>query len=297
MSNHHTPNFYNPRPQPFYASYNGLWHKADANNTPHYNWLPPLKLITWNIDFQTDCGPQRMQAALDYLQQLVASLPAKEHFIILLQEMTKEDLNIIQDAEWVREKFHATDLDASNWLDTYGTITLIDRRLKISSVFRVRYDSQYNRDALFVDMEDGTGNTLRVCNTHLESMGEGIRCRPNQVRLASRYLRDPTTDGAVIAGDFNAIDHMDEDLHALNGLKDAFLESGGSEGDPNGWTWGMQSPGTPFPPKRMDKILYCGKVDVENMLKIGAGLTVEVNGKPIFVTDHHGLMVDIIPET
>ena len=293
MSNQHTPNFHDPRPQPFYTFQQSLWQQGHAADTPVYDRLSPIKLISWNIDFQAPYGRERMRRALTYLQQLVASLPPEVPSVILLQEMEDEDLFAIQTTDWIRQNFHTTDINTRNWLSSYGTITLIDRRLRISSVFRVRYVSGMGRDALFVDIEDADSTTLRVGNTHLESLRTNPPLRPAQIRLASRYLRDPTADGAIIAGDFNAIEGFDQSLHTQNGLKDAYLESGGPEGHQDGWTWGMQSPGTEYGCTRLDKIMYCGRTSVTNMMRIGAGLQIEEDGALHFVTDHLGLMADI----
>ena len=117
------------------------------------------------------------------------------------------------------------------------------------------------------------------------------------MKLAARYLKDPTVDGGVMAGDFNAIQDFDLGLHTENGLRDAFLEGGGKEGGEEGWTWGMQSQyegPNKFPPRRMDKVLYCGMARVQNLEKIGAGVRVQGSEGGQFVTDHLGLMADVV---
>ena len=182
--------------------------------------------------------------------------------------MEASDLHLIKASEWIRQSFFITDIGPSSWLSSYGTITLIDRRLHITSVFRIRYASDMDRDALFVDIEERTPTTLRFCNTHLESLVANPPLRPAQVKLAAKYLKDATVDAGVIAGDMNAIQDFDKTLHTENGLKDAFLDGGGEEGSKEGWTWGMQSmygEGERYGCSRMDKILYCGKVDVKNL--------------------------------
>lgn len=291
--------FNDSRPQPFHAYKDGVWQESSGEETPAYDTHPPIKLLSWNIDFQAPHGRKRMEGALNYLQQLIGSMPPETPSIILLQEMTGMDLLAIQDADWVQKHFHITDIDYSHWLSHYGTITLIDRRLKVSSVFRVRYSSGMGRDALFVDIEDARPMTLRFCNTHLESLPRHPPLRPGQVELASRYLKDSSVGGGVIAGDFNAIEEFDKTLHSVNGLKDAWLDNGGVEDDESGWTWGMQShPGVKerFGCLRLDKILYCGRVSVRNVERIGAGVSVEEKWVHHYVTDHLGLMADVIVE-
>ncbi|KAL8788210.1 MAG: hypothetical protein Q9195_007425 [Heterodermia aff. obscurata] len=282
--------FFDPRPQPFYTFHDGLWHPSTSHKappTPILTSLPPIKLLTWNIDFQTPLPSARMHAALTHLQTLLpaTSPPA----LILLQEMTPPDLHLIQSTPWIRTTFHLTDLSPTHWPDpTYGTLTLIDRRLPLRAVFRVHYPSNMGRDALFTDIEPA----FRVCNTHLESLALHPPLRPAQLRVASRYLRDPTVDAGVIAGDFNAIEGFDVGLGEGNGLRDAYV---GEEGAEEGWTWGMQSPGTRFPCCRMDKVLFCGSgVQVRGLERFGAGVSVEEEGERLFVTDHLGLMADVV---
>lgn len=236
-----------------------------------------------------------MRAALRYLDILVSSLAAPA--VIFLQEMESSDLDIIKSTPWIQTNYYVTDLSTRNWLDSYGTITLIDRRLHISSVLRMCYNSNMGRDALFVDLEDKAGSTLRLCNTHLESLPAYPPLRPDQVAIVSRALRDPTVDAGVVAGDFNAIEDFDLTLHAKNGLKDAYLESGGEDPNEDGWTWGMQSSKREqdaYGCKRLDKMLFCGQIAIKTLERIGAGVKVENIGQ--FVTDHLGLMANLVLE-
>lgn len=291
-----TPTFYDPQLQQFYGFKSGVWQKCNANEIPTYTTLPMIKLISWNIDFNASASLARMARALGYLRDLISQSPDTPT-IILLQEMTASDLDMIQRAEWVRNGFQITDLSSKDWQAHYGTTTLVDRRLRITSVFRVRYASDMGRDALFVDIEDMAPTTLRFCNTHLESLRAEPPLRPAQVKLAARYLKDPIADGGVIAGDFNAIQDFDKTLHSENGMKDAYLENGGEEEHPDGWTWGMHSRREVrlrFGCTRMDKMLYCKRAKVQNLVRIGAEVKTDGPGEGQYVTDHLGLMGDVI---
>lgn len=287
-----TSAFHDPKPQPFYGFKDGTWQKSNGNEIPTYTTLPTIKIVSWNIDFQASASLARMTRALSYLDEILRGLPSDMPSMILLQEMTSSDLDIVKKAGWVQEKYQITDVSSKNWRALYGTVALVDRRLRIASVFRVLYASDMGRDALFVDIEDMTPTTLRFCNTHLESLTAEPPLRPAQVELAAKYLKDPAVDGALIAGDFNAIQDFDKTLHAKNGLKDAYLENGGEEDHEDGWTWGMQNPPgqrQKFPCTRMDKILYCGKAKVQSLERIGAGIKIENWREGQFVTDHLGL--------
>lgn len=261
-------------------------------------------------------GIERMTAALEYLETLVASTPPDTAVVIFFQEMTPSDLDLITASAWIRKRFKITDKDRSSWLSSYyGTTTLIDSRLSISSVFRVPFSSKFNRDGLFVDITLSTskspGDTeesskvMRLCNVHLESLVADPPVRPHQLSAAAAYLHAPETAGALLAGDLNAIEPFDRTLHSENSLEDAYLALGGKEGSDDGYTWGYQAPAPKrekFGCSRMDKILFCGDVSVKTFERIGAGVKVapemceEVRkaGEEEWVSDHYGVMGDFV---
>ncbi|CAF9915211.1 MAG: hypothetical protein ALECFALPRED_010042 [Alectoria fallacina] len=312
--------FYGPKIQPYHTFANGIW-KENGHPSPTTDLLSndiKVKLVIWNIDFQAVAGPQRMAAALQHLHKTLisSSLSAETPTVISFQEMTSSDLDIIQSTSWIQSRFRITDISPINWLSRYGTTTLVDLRLPLKCVFRTRYVSEMGRDALFIDLDCsdgkcGTRNSrVRLGNTHLESLAANPPLRPAQVALASRSLHDDNVHGGVLVGDFNAIQEFDRTLHAENDLKDAYLEAGGIEGNEKeggedgcekGWTWGMQShrgERERFGCTRMDKMLFCGGVRLENLERIGEGAKVPVGelGEGMFVTDHLGLMADLVLE-
>lgn len=150
--------------------------------------------------------------------------------------------------------------------------------LPITSVFRVPYSaSAMERDGLFVDilLQD---NRIRLCNTHLESLALEPEFRIPQIKLCGEFLRDSAVEAAVLAGDLNAIQAFDRRLHEDNGLRDAFLEVGGREEDAEGHTWGQQAATSQrerFGTSRMDKVFFCGEVELLSFEKFGAGVLVE----------------------
>jgi tyrosyl-DNA phosphodiesterase 2 len=168
------------------------------------------------------------------------------------------------------------------------------------------------RDALFVDMVfnnlEGEGRIIRLCNTHLESLALDPPYRPAQVALAARFMRgeDAAVHGALMAGDFNAIQAQDYTLHSANGLKDAYLELGGKENSEDGYTWGQQAATElrdRFGCSRMDKVFYYGKLRVDKFERFGDGIEVsdEAERKNIvglgfekgWITDHLGVCVEV----
>ena len=317
-----TNEFYAPRPQSYWTHEGTQWTEVSPSSpSPPPATSAPLKpgvlrLISWNIDVLGPFGEARMRAALTYLETLVSSVPAPIPIILFLQEMDVSDLIQIREAAWVQQRFYLTDLEPVNWeSDVYGTVTLVDKRLSIERVWRVRWYSEFERDGLFVDVhlssdsagEDGDGRemgkALRLCNTHLESLIADPPVRPVQLSVASKYLHEAKAAAALLAGDLNAIQPFDRTLHTENGLCDAYLERGGKEDEDEGFTWGYQSGEEArkrFGCSRMDKILFRGDIKVATFERIGIAVRVEGKkgeemreaGGEEWVTDHYGVMGD-----
>ncbi|GAB1191032.1 hypothetical protein APSETT444_000201 [Aspergillus pseudonomiae] len=328
-----------PNPQPYY-SYNETtqtWNPVQTDTTQEATSTStvPLKaftLTTWNIDFQEPCKAERTQAGLNYLAKILLK-PSDDNNeeatpinIIFLQEMVLKDLAVIQQTKWVQDHFFITDLSDTHWIHGYGTMTLIDKRCHVQRVFRVPFStSRMGRDGLFVDLdcvqgqEGGRGDeigTLRLCNTHLESLLSIPPIRPKQIHLASQFMHSsgpgetnvPTPHAAILAGDLNAF--APEDLTAPNDskLRDAFLVLGGKDGTEESFTWGQQVPDwmrDKYGCSRMDKVLFCGGLAVESLQRIGAGQTVWIEypqvsdgesddgkGEEMWITDHLGLSAE-----
>lgn len=270
-----------------------------------------------NIDFMLPFAEARMKPALALLGRLTGpeSLPPTTAPVIFLQECTPSDLTTIANTPWVRERFHLTDLDTTNWATThYGTITLVDSRLPITAAFRVHYSkTRMDRDALVVEIAPGPdGRKVRLCNSHLESLAFDPPFRPFQVQIMARYMREDHVHAALAAGDFNAIQPFDRTLHEGNKLKDAFLELGGQEDTDEGFTWGQQAATSlrvQFGCSRMDKVYFCGGVKLLRFERFGQDVLVdgEEERKQIvglgfekpWVTDHLGVMaeVEVLPSS
>lgn len=304
--------FYKPRPQPYWYHNGSSWTSSSTSTAPVQSnpEINPqaIRLASWNIDMLIGFAEERMSAALEHLSSLAASTPASTPLIIFLQEMSQSDLRQIRDAAWIQERFFITDLDESNWgTPLYGTTTLVDRRLSIAGVFRVPWISNFSRDGLFVDIALAASlspaPTLRLCNTHLESLVADPPVRPRQLQAAAPYLHDKPAAAALLAGDLNAIQPFDRTLHAENGLRDAYLELGGGEDSDEGYTWGYQVPQAErdrFGCSRMDKILFAGALRPVAFERIGVGVKVAEEhrqrmrdaGAEEWVTDHYGVIGD-----
>lgn len=96
-----------------------------------------------------------MVGALQYLEELITTISTEIPVIIFLQEMVANDLELVKSASWIRSRFAITDVDPSNWSSpTYGTTTLIDRRIPVTRVFHAYYkETRLDRDAFCVDIQ------------------------------------------------------------------------------------------------------------------------------------------------
>ncbi|KAJ4371995.1 hypothetical protein N0V83_003768 [Neocucurbitaria cava] len=308
---------YEPELKPYFTFRNGKWTsvRPDAS-IPRSTAAAPaplksLRVITWNIDFMASYPRARMDTALSHLQSLVSTVPDSCAVVIHLQEMMEtegsdaqaaNDLSQVKDAHWIQERFNLTDINPSSWDAPYGQVTLTDRRLAITSVSRLRFVSEYQRDALFVDVRLDTSQAkyLRLCNVHLDSSYGSMR--PVQWSALAKHLQnvDQGISASILAGDCNANQVRDRTAPQEHGFKDAYLELGGDEGDDSGATWGFQSvDARRWGRQRLDKEVFWGNVQVDRLERIGVGVEVEDEpvrssledeGEVTFVTDHYGLI-------
>ncbi|KAM0229977.1 hypothetical protein ACHAP5_011494 [Fusarium lateritium] len=272
-----------PWKQPFYKWCHDLneWQSLQTSGpSSSKRKVNKLAIYSWNIDFMLPHGDVRMNAALAHLEELTRQHLSDDNtaLVINLQECVPSDLVNIGRKAWIRESFYCTDIDTSSWgSDLYGTTTLVDRRLEISSCFRVHYSaSKMERDALFVDISLESDKSIRLCNTHLESLALEPPLRPAQMGIIATHMRDRDVSGAVVTGDFNAIQPFDRTLHTDNALEDAYLTLGGEEDDDGGHTWGQQA--LPhlrrlYGCSRMDKVFFYGdSLKVSELERFGANV-------------------------
>ncbi|KAK4508143.1 hypothetical protein PRZ48_001881 [Zasmidium cellare] len=299
--------FDKPYDQPYYTWTGNEWKANDASSSTNQTAsdISKLALLSWNIDFMLPYADSRMSKGISHLKSFIDKDTEKTSTanVIYLQECVETDLELLASHPWIRETFVLTDVDISYWQSGhYGTVSLIDRRLPISSCFRVHYSqTRMERDGLFVDV-NVRGKNIRLCNSHLESLALEPPYRPPQINLCAEYMRAAGVDGAVAAGDFNAIQDFDRTLHRENGLKDAYLELGGREDDKEGHTWGQQAATAlrnQFGTSRMDKVYFRGGLELLSFEKFGGDVCVDDRGEredivrlgfeQPWITDHLGI--------
>lgn len=286
-----------------------------------------IRVISWNVDFMADYAEHRLKCVLDHLQNTViqeseiTTCPPS----ILLQEVQDDVLPVLLEHTWVRDNFNISPISNEDWHQnrTYGSVTLVHKNIPVSSVFKIAFEkSVMGRFALFVDLElgnpaaatgaandaaekdsSGKQNTVlfRLASVHLESLPDGARARPRQLRAVASALEEEGCFGGMVCGDMNAIQESDRNTPAEVGLLDAFQ---GDDDDPASHTWGYQ-PTCRFAPGRLDKILYtppsdasssspqaCFSVDAPALVGVDLrAIAPRRSGKSIEVwaSDHYGL--------
>jgi len=133
-------------------------------------------------------------------------------------------------------------------------------KLMFGRVSRVALPSKYGRDALCVDIISSTapGTIFRLINVHLDSLGDTLHYRAQQMEILAGVLREPGCGGGIIAGDFNAISPKNDGLLDKINLVDAWVALHG-RADSDGATWGVgveRRDG--LGPGRLDKVAMLG---------------------------------------
>jgi tyrosyl-DNA phosphodiesterase 2 len=223
----------------------------------------------------------------------------------MLQEVHRDALPHLLEYEWVRNHFVVTPISHTRWPNEndYGNVTLVSRSLVVVKACILHFGhSSQARTGVVVDIKLNTPATaaesrevtMRLINTHLESMPEGEQCRPIQMSILAAYLKKKDqVQGGVIAGDMNAISPSDASIAEDVGLRDAWRKL---DGDESGFTWGYQGGGN-FPPSRLDKVLFLPRrgYRVDEPSRIGIDLRAEYieGGEDIWVSDHYGLVATL----
>lgn len=279
---------------------------------------PNLRLLTWNIDAFGDKHESRMEGILSKLRQMLEDGGGPD--VVFFQEVSRKALASLLQKDWARECWISSEADETIWADTpFASMILLSRsRFKVLSgnlpptaaasngsfllgpVWRVKYPSRFDRDALCCDIFWNRTTRIRLVNVHLDSLPIQPNLRPRQVSIAANLLRTPGVDYGVIAGDWNTITEEDMVLAHKNGLVDAweYLHPG-----EDGFTWGLDGKGEPFPPGRLDKVAVLGLrladirvIHPETLLAaIGQEERMAGNGREgVSWSDHSGLVCSFI---
>lgn len=230
--------------------------------------LPPptLNLITWNVDAFGKHPEARMDGILLQLKSLEI-VPD----VIFFQEVSRRALVFILENTWVRDTWISSEADESMWDGVqFSTMMLLSRTrfssirdtstsphpstFSAGSVWRVKYPSRFKRDALCCDIFY-YNTRIRLINVHLDSLPIKPNQRPRQMEIAASLIRHADVGRGLIAGDFNPVSDEDATLVTTNGLLDVWEALHPGE---DGFTWGLDGSGAPFPPGRLDMVTMLG---------------------------------------
>lgn len=277
----------------------GAWKHVSRRKIEEQKHHPSsIKVVTWNIDFQSAYVEERLEAVLRHLETTVFKCPsgeAPEPCCIMLQEVHRDVLPCILEDSWVRDHFVVTPVNNDKWPDpVYGNVTLVSRSLAVVQAHLVKFGhSSMGRTGVMVDIKFRKPSaaaeeiTLRLINTHLESLPIGARYRPIQLQCLATFLKAEGIKGGLIAGDMNAIGQSDVDLAIDAGLKDAWRKG---DRDDAGFTWGYQGGGD-FPAARLDRVFFQPRkgYKVDEPKPIGVGLKAKKGLLKCWASDHYGL--------
>ncbi|PCH41563.1 hypothetical protein WOLCODRAFT_137470 [Wolfiporia cocos MD-104 SS10] len=274
-----------------------------------------IRLVTWNIDFQSQRVDERFLAALEHIREVICSDQESTAIpppcCILLQEVSGGVFPQLLSHPWVREHFTITPSSVNEWpVVWYGEVSLVSRSVPVDGARSLVFTkSHMGRNALLVDVRLSLPSSateadsgvpepdnptrelvLRVGNVHLESLPLGTAQRPVQLNAAAEMLRDPAVHAGLVAGDMNPIAPSDKTIAQKAGLKDAYR---GPENAEDSFTWGYQPPSR-FPAARFDRVYYtCSEglgLIVDEPQRIGVGVKTALGQ---WVSDHYGLVTTV----
>lgn len=260
-----------------------------------------------------------MARALEYIQNDVFDCKDGQKptpCCILLQEIHYHAFPIILHNPWVQKYFTVTPSSTDDFpVQTYGVVTLVSSSIPVSLVQSLHFgNSQMGRNALMVDLkltppgsrrrkrksgdsqssreskDSSTSRyvTLRLANTHLESLPMGAFARPVQLANTAEYLKQEDLIGGVVCGDMNIIGPSDLHIHDAAGLVDAWQ----GENEEDGYTWGYQ-PECQFPPGRLDRVFYTQASTRRCKISPPERVAIDVMTDGEWVSDHYGLLTTI----
>lgn len=231
-----------------------------------------LTFVTWNVDAMAYEHEERFTALIDAAKEVDAEGCPD---IIFLQEVSGIGKRALAKSQFIRTNYFVAGLDwmLNNRGQQFYNATMISRRRfargscdvfpSLGAAWAVWYPSRYERYALCCDINapplvlNGTPETVRLVNVHLDSLATRPSHRPRQMEIVSQMLHAHDVRGGIVAGDFNPVLPEDNTLVEDNDLADCWTQLRGDATEFPGHTWGID--GTQrFPPTRLDKIAYWG---------------------------------------
>jgi tyrosyl-DNA phosphodiesterase 2 len=280
---------------------------SDQADPKHEGNTSDLQILTWNIDATSPRTKERATEIITFITELDSEVD-----IIFLQEVSRPALQQILQNDRIREFWFSSERDDTAWgHQSFATMTLLSRsRFSLNSnskmrhaslgpVWRIKYPSRFERDALCCDIFVPSPNTecattrVRLVNVHLDSLPIRPSFRPQQISIVSSFIH--AAGCGLVAGDFNPVLDEDATLIESNGLTDAWASLHPKD---SGYTWGTDGKQL-FPPARLDKIALLGlsphkmkTLEPKSLVDLDTSIlsqTPTEEDRPVW-SDHHGLL-------
>ncbi|PWY88735.1 endonuclease/exonuclease/phosphatase family protein [Aspergillus sclerotioniger CBS 115572] len=259
---------------------------------------PALSLVTWNVDAFAKFPDDRMAGIISTIRN---QTPPPN--ILFFQEVSRAALKYLFDNPWIRENWYFSEGSFKNWGGhAFATVMLLSKvdfsteeqdtdKICIGPVWRVKYPSKFDRDALCCDVFlPPSGTRVRLINVHLDSLALQPNRRRRQLAIVADNLH--LAGHGFVAGDFNPLLPEDDCLVTANSLVDIWSEL---HPDDPGFTWGLDGR-EPYPPGRLDKVAIHGlkgqQIDILHpgaLESSGWGLLLKKLDPPLPWSDHSGL--------
>ena len=261
--------------------------------------------MTWNLWWRFGPWEQRHHAIVDTIRRIdpdvlciqEAWIDTTSSIVDLLAEQL--GMHAVQGARVGRHDLGFTNAVLSRW----PAVPLADHALPGAD------GSPGHRRVVAADVATPWGD-WPVASTHLDHRFDASGTRERQCRrlleLASAWRGEPTSDLPVIIGaDLNAVPDSDE-VRLLTGrragvsgvvLSDAWEQTGPDDG----WTWRRENPysaDSAWPNRRIDYVLvsWPRPKPVGNPVRswLAGCEAVDVDGTPVWPSDHAGVVTELV---
>ncbi|KAK9762235.1 hypothetical protein K7432_012227 [Basidiobolus ranarum] len=227
-----------------YTFANGQWEPHKTTQSTNLVNFQQLKVVTYNIHFETQNYETRMNGIIHELQQQDAD-------VVCLQEMIPLFLPVFTKNIWIQENYILSDWKEGKSLRPYGVLILTKLKHVRIQLRTIDMVTNMNRKLQVLDTTIN-GHKIHFATAHFESLEYNKHYRRNQFLQAMRDSVHYNASAAILVGDFN-MSHEDEedavfDCYGFSDCWDMLR--------PNdlGHTMGINIPHPQYGPIRFDRV-------------------------------------------
>ncbi|KAG2387435.1 hypothetical protein C9374_001767 [Naegleria lovaniensis] len=252
------------------------------------NNVQELKIVTYNVWFDLLEREARMLEIVQICQNANAD-------IICLQEVTRGSLEILTKQSWIRNNFYISDSleNGGTTVSPYGVMIFVKKNLPVVKLFLNELPTRMFRSALSLELKVND-QILCFSTIHLESL-DSQSLRAQQMYLISTFLK--LYDTGFLCGDFNF--DSEENYHKdTTPLENENLENFYPD-FMDIWKelkYPLQDMGKTFlgDQSRLDRMLLKSSIfEPVEITMLGTKPFKEAHGKPIYPSDHFGLLTTL----